>query len=235
MDWAHSEPTGTRKFRYLRREPSATAARSDDVTRRSGLGLAALGALGRRLLWALPAYAAGLLGLGAGAVVLALALYASGAAAAMERRSGLGLAALGALGRRLLWALPAYAAGLLGLGAGAVVLALALYAGWRRRRRARERGMRAAERLHREEEAAVRAAAAGLGAARGELPAWVSFPDVERAEWLNKVRGRPCVRPASPRATGVPPSVSLPPPSLRPSLRHPSIPPALSLRHPSLR
>ncbi|XP_030822853.1 extended synaptotagmin-1 [Camarhynchus parvulus] len=102
-------------------------------------------------------------------------------AAEMERPSGLGLAALGALGRRLLWALPAYAAGLLGLGAGAVVLALALYAGWRRRRRARERGMRAAERLHREEEAAVRAAA------RGELPAWVSFPDVERAEWLNKV------------------------------------------------
>ncbi|XP_039571687.1 extended synaptotagmin-1-like, partial [Passer montanus] len=47
--------------------------------------------------------------------------------------------------------------------------------------------MRAAERLHREEEAAVRAAAAGMGAARGELPAWVSFPDVERAEWLNKV------------------------------------------------
>ncbi|XP_068854861.1 extended synaptotagmin-1-like, partial [Aphelocoma coerulescens] len=105
----------------------------------------------------------------------------------MERRSGPGLAALGALGRRLLWALPAYAAGLLGLGAGAVVLALALYAGWRRRRRARERGMRAAERLQRDEEAAVRAAAAGLGAARGELPAWVSFPDVERAEWLNKV------------------------------------------------
>ncbi|XP_074905703.1 extended synaptotagmin-1 [Buteo buteo] len=104
----------------------------------------------------------------------------------MERR-GAGLAALGALGRRLLWALPAYAAGLLGLGAGALVLALALYAGWRRRRRARERGMRLAARLQRDEEAAVRAAAAGLGAARGELPAWVSFPDVERAEWLNKV------------------------------------------------
>ncbi|XP_056370928.1 extended synaptotagmin-1 [Oenanthe melanoleuca] len=105
----------------------------------------------------------------------------------MERRNALGLAALSALGRRLLWALPAYAAGLLGLGAGAVVLAVALYAGWRRRRRARERGMRAAERLHRDEEAAVRAAAAGLGAAHGELPAWVSFPDVERAEWLNKL------------------------------------------------
>ncbi|XP_068027334.1 LOW QUALITY PROTEIN: extended synaptotagmin-1, partial [Melanerpes formicivorus] len=106
----------------------------------------------------------------------------------MERR-GPGLAALGALGRRLLWALPAYAAGLLGLGAGAVVLALALYAGWRRRRRARERGMQLAARLQTDEEAAVRAAAAaGLGAARGELPAWVNFPDVERAEWLNKVR-----------------------------------------------
>ncbi|XP_074989787.1 extended synaptotagmin-1 [Calonectris borealis] len=104
----------------------------------------------------------------------------------MERR-GAGLAALGALGRRLLWALPAYAAGLLGLGAGALVLALALYAGWRRRRKARERGMQLAARLQRDEEAAVRAAAAGLGAASGELPAWVSFPDVERAEWLNKV------------------------------------------------
>ncbi|XP_063997377.1 extended synaptotagmin-1 [Pogoniulus pusillus] len=105
----------------------------------------------------------------------------------MERR-GPGLAALGALGRRLLWALPAYAAGLLGLGAGAVVLALALYAGWRRRRQARERGMQLAARLQRDEEAAVRAAAAaGLGAARGELTAWVNFPDVERAEWLNKV------------------------------------------------
>ncbi|XP_061300149.1 LOW QUALITY PROTEIN: extended synaptotagmin-1, partial [Pezoporus flaviventris] len=106
--------------------------------------------------------------------------------AAMEAR-GAGRAALGALGRRLLWALPAYAAGLLGVGAAALLLALALYAGWRRRRRARERGMRAAARLHRDEEAAVRAAAKGLGISNGELPAWVSFPDVERAEWLNKV------------------------------------------------
>ncbi|XP_053907435.1 extended synaptotagmin-1 isoform X2 [Cuculus canorus] len=104
----------------------------------------------------------------------------------MERR-GPGLAALGSLGRRLLWALPAYAAGLLGVGAAALLLALALYAGWRRRRRDRERGLRAAARLQREEEEAVRAAAAGLGSARGELPAWVTFPDVERAEWLNKV------------------------------------------------
>lgn len=107
----------------------------------------------------------------------------------MERRSGPALAALGALGRRLLWALPAYAAGLLGLGAGAVVLALALYAGWRRRRRARERGMRAAERLQRDEEAAVRAAAAGLGAARGELPAWVSGCSGGPAAPLSPPRG----------------------------------------------
>ncbi|XP_061217817.1 extended synaptotagmin-1, partial [Neopsephotus bourkii] len=109
-----------------------------------------------------------------------------GAVAAMEAR-GAGRAALGALGRRLLWALPAYAAGLLGLGAAALLLALALYAGWRRRRRARERGMRAAARLQRDEEAAVRAAAKRLGLSNGELPAWISFPDVERAEWLNKV------------------------------------------------
>ncbi|XP_033927514.1 extended synaptotagmin-1 [Melopsittacus undulatus] len=92
-----------------------------------------------------------------------------------------------ALGRRLLWALPAYAAGLLGLRAPALLLALALYAGWRRRRRARERALSAAARLQRDEEAAVRAAAKRLGLSNGELPAWVSFPDVERAEWLNKV------------------------------------------------
>ena len=91
----------------------------------------------------------------------------------MERR-GAGAAAAAAVGRRLLWALPAYAAGLLGLGAGALLLALALYAGWRRRRRARQRALSLAARLHSDEEAAVRAAAAGLGAARGELPAWVS-------------------------------------------------------------
>ncbi|KAM9514566.1 extended synaptotagmin-1 [Guaruba guarouba] len=100
---------------------------------------------------------------------------------------GAGMEALRALCPRLLWALPAFAAGLLGLRAPAVLLALALYAGWRRRRRARERGMRAAARLQRDEEAAVRGAAAGLGGANGELPAWVSFPDVEKAEWVNKV------------------------------------------------
>ncbi|KAM8990496.1 LOW QUALITY PROTEIN: extended synaptotagmin-1 [Ara ararauna] len=100
---------------------------------------------------------------------------------------GAGMEALRALCPRLLWALPAFAAGLLGLAAPAVLLALALYAGWRRRRRARERGMRAAARLQRDEEAAVRGAAAGLGGANGELPAWVSFPDVEKAEWVNKV------------------------------------------------
>ncbi|KAM7079823.1 LOW QUALITY PROTEIN: extended synaptotagmin-1 [Ciconia maguari] len=104
----------------------------------------------------------------------------------MERR-GAGLARWARWAGRLLWALPALRRGAAGAGRGALVLALALYAGWRRRRR-RERGLRLAARLQRDEEAAVRAAAAaGLGAARGELPAWVSFPDVERAEWLNKV------------------------------------------------
>uniref|UniRef100_A0A8V5GSF3 Uncharacterized protein n=1 Tax=Melopsittacus undulatus TaxID=13146 RepID=A0A8V5GSF3_MELUD len=101
--------------------------------------------------------------------------------------SAAGMEAGAALGRRLLWALPAYAAGLLGLRAPALLLALALYAGWRRRRRARERALSAAARLQRDEEAAVRAAAKRLGLSNGELPAWVSFPDVERAEWLNKV------------------------------------------------
>uniref|UniRef100_A0A8V5GR14 Uncharacterized protein n=1 Tax=Melopsittacus undulatus TaxID=13146 RepID=A0A8V5GR14_MELUD len=88
--------------------------------------------------------------------------------------SAAGMEAGAALGRRLLWALPAYAAGLLGLRAPALLLALALYAGWRRRRRARERALSAAARLQRDEEAAVRAAAKRLGLSNGELPAWVS-------------------------------------------------------------
>ncbi|KYO28716.1 extended synaptotagmin-1 [Alligator mississippiensis] len=47
--------------------------------------------------------------------------------------------------------------------------------------------LRAASRLLRHEEAEVRAAATGLFARQRQLPAWVSFPDVEKAEWLNKI------------------------------------------------
>uniref|UniRef100_A0A803T503 Extended synaptotagmin-1 n=1 Tax=Anolis carolinensis TaxID=28377 RepID=A0A803T503_ANOCA len=87
------------------------------------------------------------------------------------------LAALGAMGRRLLWLLPVYLAG------------VALYLGWRGRRRSKEQSLRAAGLVLGDEEAAVSATALGrsLGQSQSQLPAWVSFPDVEKAEWLNKI------------------------------------------------
>ncbi|XP_030410600.1 extended synaptotagmin-1 isoform X1 [Gopherus evgoodei] len=113
----------------------------------------------------------------------------------MEQREGPGigpgsgeaLAALAAFGKLLLSLAPVYVAGRLGLSLGFVLLGLALYAGWRAARRAKERSLRAARRLLQDEERHVSAAAAGLCLSARELPAWVSFPDVEKAEWLNKI------------------------------------------------
>ena len=138
--------------------------------------------------------------------------------AVMERR-GAGAAAAAAVGRRLLWALPAYAAGLLGLGAGALLLALALYAGWRRRRRARQRALSLAARLHSDEEAAVRAAAAGLGAARGELPAWVSGARGGDRRAPPRPLSARAPRFAPRRIAAPPPRCGTPPAPPRPALR----------------
>ncbi|XP_044851381.1 extended synaptotagmin-1 isoform X1 [Mauremys mutica] len=101
--------------------------------------------------------------------------------------SGEALAALAAFGKLLLGLAPVYVAGRLGLSLGFVLLGLALYAGWRAARRGKERSLRAARRLLQDEERHVSAAAAGLYLSARELPAWVSFPDVEKAEWLNKI------------------------------------------------
>ncbi|XP_063149752.1 extended synaptotagmin-1 isoform X2 [Candoia aspera] len=98
------------------------------------------------------------------------------------------LVALGAIGRRLLWLLPVYLAGRAGLSVGFVVAGVALYMGWRSRRQGKERSLQAAELLLGDEEVTMKSAT-GLGRSLGqsELPAWVSFPDVEKAEWLNKI------------------------------------------------
>uniref|UniRef100_A0A8C8SLZ6 Extended synaptotagmin-1 n=1 Tax=Pelusios castaneus TaxID=367368 RepID=A0A8C8SLZ6_9SAUR len=111
----------------------------------------------------------------------------------MERREGpdpgpAGPAeALFAFGKLLLRLAPVYLAGRLGLSLGFVLLGLALYAGWRASRQGKEQSLRAASRLLEDEERHVSAAAAGLYLSPRELPAWVSFPDVEKAEWLNKI------------------------------------------------
>ncbi|XP_061470728.1 extended synaptotagmin-1 isoform X1 [Rhineura floridana] len=96
-------------------------------------------------------------------------------------------AALGAIGRRLLWLLPVYLAGRAGLSLGFVVAGVALYMGWRGRRLSKERSLREAGLFLGNEEAAVSATRLGRSLGQSELPAWVSFPDVEKAEWLNKI------------------------------------------------
>ncbi|KAG8510236.1 Extended synaptotagmin-1, partial [Galemys pyrenaicus] len=115
--------------------------------------------------------------------------------------AGEALAVLASFGRRLLVLVPVYLAGAAGLSVGFVLFGLALYLGWRRVRDEKERSLRAARRLLEDEE---RLTAQTLYMSHRELPAWgtqwvgvlitvclshlqVSFPDVEKAEWLNKI------------------------------------------------
>ncbi|XP_004700622.1 extended synaptotagmin-1 isoform X1 [Echinops telfairi] len=98
--------------------------------------------------------------------------------------AGEALAVLTSFGRRLLVLIPVYLAGAMGLSVGFVLFGLALYLGWRRVRDEKERSLRAARQLLDDEE---RLTAKTLYMSHRELPAWVSFPDVEKVEWLNKI------------------------------------------------
>uniref|UniRef100_A0A8C0CW41 Extended synaptotagmin-1 n=1 Tax=Balaenoptera musculus TaxID=9771 RepID=A0A8C0CW41_BALMU len=98
--------------------------------------------------------------------------------------AGEALAVLTSFGRRLLVLVPVYLAGAIGLSVGFVLFGLALYLGWRRVREEKERSLRVARQLLDDEE---RLTAKTLYMSHRELPAWVSFPDVEKAEWLNKI------------------------------------------------
>uniref|UniRef100_A0A4X1W947 Extended synaptotagmin-1 n=1 Tax=Sus scrofa TaxID=9823 RepID=A0A4X1W947_PIG len=98
--------------------------------------------------------------------------------------AGEALAVLTSFGRRLLVLVPVYLAGAMGLSVGFVLFGLALYLGWRRVREEKERSLRVAQQLLEDEE---RLTAKTLYMSQRELPAWVSFPDVEKAEWLNKI------------------------------------------------
>ncbi|XP_029444370.1 extended synaptotagmin-2 isoform X2 [Rhinatrema bivittatum] len=92
-------------------------------------------------------------------------------------------ALLGQFGRLLLLVLPVYALGYLGLSCSWLLLALLLVFWWKRRRGDKSsRLSRALAFLFLEsEESAVR-----MRLCTADLPAWVHFPDTERAEWLNK-------------------------------------------------
>uniref|UniRef100_A0A8I5TUT8 Extended synaptotagmin-1 n=1 Tax=Pongo abelii TaxID=9601 RepID=A0A8I5TUT8_PONAB len=108
----------------------------------------------------------------------------SGGQPAGPGAAGEALAVLTSFGKRLLVLIPVYLAGAVGLSVGFVLFGLALYLGWRRVRDEKERSLRAARQLLDDEEQLT---AKTLYMSHRELPAWVSFPDVEKAEWLNKI------------------------------------------------
>uniref|UniRef100_A0A2K5S2Q4 Extended synaptotagmin-2 n=1 Tax=Cebus imitator TaxID=2715852 RepID=A0A2K5S2Q4_CEBIM len=91
-------------------------------------------------------------------------------------------ALLAQLARSFALLLPVYALGYLGLSFSWVLLALALLAWCRRSRGLKALRLCRALALLEDEERAVR-----LGVRACDLPAWVHFPDTERAEWLNKI------------------------------------------------
>uniref|UniRef100_A0A8C0ZQ54 Extended synaptotagmin-2 n=1 Tax=Castor canadensis TaxID=51338 RepID=A0A8C0ZQ54_CASCN len=88
---------------------------------------------------------------------------------------------LAQLARSFALLLPVYALGYLGLSFSWVVLALGLLAWCRRSRGLKTSRLCRALALLEDEERTVR-----LGVRACDLPAWVHFPDTERAEWLNK-------------------------------------------------
>ncbi|XP_074171122.1 extended synaptotagmin-2 isoform X3 [Rhinolophus sinicus] len=88
---------------------------------------------------------------------------------------------LAQLARSFALLLPVYALGYLGLSFSWVLLALALLVWCRRSRGLKATRLCRALALLEDEERAVR-----LGVRACDLPAWVHFPDTERAEWLNK-------------------------------------------------
>eukprot|EP00062_Callorhinchus_milii_P024119 gi/632983699/ref/XP_007908775.1/ PREDICTED: extended synaptotagmin-1 [Callorhinchus milii] len=81
----------------------------------------------------------------------------------------------------LCWLLPVYMAGTLGLSPAVLVMGVALWLGWRLRRRDKTCRLHRALYLLDNEELVTR------NQTQHSLPAWISFPDLERAEWLNKV------------------------------------------------
>lgn len=87
--------------------------------------------------------------------------------------------------KTLAFLIPVYLAGYFGLSLAWVLLGLGLYLGWRSTRQSKERSLESASYVLHDERAAVTANTVFL--TKRDLPAWISFPDVEKVEWLNKI------------------------------------------------
>ncbi|XP_029286508.1 LOW QUALITY PROTEIN: extended synaptotagmin-1 [Cottoperca gobio] len=83
--------------------------------------------------------------------------------------------------------LPVYLAGYYRVSTSLLVFGMMVYTGWKHAREAKETRLRSAIQLLNNEEEYT---SMKVSKSKRDLPAWVSFPDVEKVEWLNKVLQR---------------------------------------------
>ncbi|XP_057685550.1 extended synaptotagmin-1 [Corythoichthys intestinalis] len=104
----------------------------------------------------------------------------SGQAPAGERAVG----ALWSFAKCLSALLPVYLAGYYGISITVVLIGLMVYMGWKHGRLDKARRLNAAMYLLENE---MEFTTEKLSRLKRDLPPWVNFPDVEKAEWLNKI------------------------------------------------
>ncbi|XP_068123727.1 extended synaptotagmin-1 [Hyperolius riggenbachi] len=92
--------------------------------------------------------------------------------------------ALWSVGKTLLLLLPVYLCGYLGLSVLFVILGLVVYLGWKSTRKGKWTRLQTALDTLQNEEVVT---ASTIFMTKKELPSWVTFPDIEKAEWLNKL------------------------------------------------
>ncbi|KAJ4927478.1 hypothetical protein JOQ06_015205 [Pogonophryne albipinna] len=97
------------------------------------------------------------------------------------------VAVLWTFGKCLGALLPVYLAGYYRVSTSLLVFGMMVYTGWKHAREAKENRLKSAiQLLNNEEEYTFKKVSKN----QRDLPAWVSFPDVEKVEWLNKVLQR---------------------------------------------
>uniref|UniRef100_A0A665X8D1 Extended synaptotagmin-like protein 1b n=1 Tax=Echeneis naucrates TaxID=173247 RepID=A0A665X8D1_ECHNA len=95
------------------------------------------------------------------------------------------VAVLWTFGKCLSALLPVYLAGYYRVSTSLLVFGMMVYTGWKHAREAKEARLKSAIQLLDDEQ---EYASGKRSKIKRDLPAWVNFPDVEKVEWLNKVK-----------------------------------------------
>uniref|UniRef100_A0A669B002 Extended synaptotagmin-like protein 1b n=1 Tax=Oreochromis niloticus TaxID=8128 RepID=A0A669B002_ORENI len=95
------------------------------------------------------------------------------------------VAVLWTFGKCLGALLPVYLAGYYRVSTSLLVFGMMIYTGWKHAREAKETRLKSAIKLLDNEQEYTSTRVSKI---KRDLPAWVNFPDVEKVEWLNKVK-----------------------------------------------